>query len=254
MKKKYYPFIFLVVLLHGLVIYSFGQGISLGVKAGIAIPNLKAPSSDNPVNTGWTSRLGPYFGFVAGFDISEKLSIQAELNYASQGGKKKGLQAVPGSAFADMVPPGFPLPDYLYADFNAEAKLNYIELPVMLKLSLPIGETASFFVNAGPYAGFLVSAKNVSNGASNVYADKGLTQPLTTEPVSFDTTQDIKDDISKLNAGIQLGVGFALNFGNGSLFLTGGGNYGLTNIQKDPANGKNHTGAATVTLGYLIRL
>ena len=35
---------------------------------------------------------------------------------------------------------------------------------------------------------------------------------------------------------------------------TAGGNYGLVKIQKDKSNGENNTGAATVTLGYIIQL
>jgi hypothetical protein len=65
----------------------------------------------------------------------------------------------------------------------------------------------------------------------------------------------VKDDIKKFNVGIQGGIGFSMRFENESkLVFSAGGNYGFIPIQKDEANGKNNTGAATVTLGYLINL
>ena len=224
----------------------------LGVKGGISIPNLKS-SGDNPVSKGWSSRQGPYFGIVAELEISQRLYIQAELNYAAQGGKKNGTQAFPTGDYAGYFPP--PPPKYLYATYNNEAKLNYLELPVMLKVNFPVGKQYSFFINAGLYAGYLLSAKNETGGSSNVYLDENLTQPLTPAVVSFDATTDVKKDIKNFNFGIQGGIGLSYDFSNESrLIISAGGNYGFIPIQKDEANGKSNTGAATITLGYLIVL
>lgn len=228
---------------------------ALGLKAGLSIPNLQS-SGSNPLSEGWSSRQGPYAGFVAETNIGKNLYLQAELNFSSQGGKKNGLQAIPVSQeFAAFFPEGVPVPDYLYSSYNSEAKLNYIELPVLFKFDYPLSTSISLFANAGPYMGYLIGAKNVTSGMNNIYVDKAMTIPILPGPVSFDTTIDIKSDIEKLNFGIQAGIGIAYHFNSGSkLFLTGGGNYGLTHIQKDPANGENNTGAATVTLGYLFKL
>jgi len=62
-------------------------------------------------------------------------------------------------------------------------------------------------------------------------------------------------EIKKFNFGIQGGIGVSMLFANESkLQFSIGGNYGFIPIQKDEANGKNNTGAATVTLGYMIIL
>ena len=45
---------------------------------------------------------------------------------------------------------------------------------------------------------------------------------------------------------------FKLN--RNKIFFAIGGNYGLIPIQKDEANGKNNTGAATAAISYLIHL
>ena len=103
--------------------------------------------------------------------------------------------------------------------------------------------------------GYLLSAKNVTSGTDNIYLDKTLTMPLLPAPVSFDANTDIKSDLTSFNVGVQAGIGFAYSLGTaGRLILTGGGNYGLTHIQVDPANGQNNTGAATITVGYLVNL
>ena len=234
--------------------FSQAGNFSMGIHAGISVPNLKA-SGDNPVSKGWSSRLGPYAGAVGAFNLSEHISFLAEINYASQGGKKNGTQAIPTSDFADHVPPGIQLPPYVYANYKGEVKLNYIELPVLAEVKFPVSDLISLFINAGPYAGYLINAKNVTSGASNIYFDENLAQPLLPSDVSFDQTSDIKPDLKNFNWGIQGGIGLDFRVFDGStIVLTAGGNYGLIKIQKDKANGENNTGAATVTLGYLIQL
>lgn len=246
-------FLFLFLLIGNLSIAQ--SEFSIGLKAGISIPNLQS-SGDNPLSSGWSSRQGPFAGLVTEMKLSNHLYLQGELNYSSQGGKKDGVQAIPVSPeYVSFFPEGVPVPNYLYSSYNSEAKLNYLELPLMLKYEYPFSAKFCVFVNTGPYLGYLLSAKNVTSGTENIYLDKGLTIPLLPAPVSFDANTDIKSDLTSFNFGIQAGVGLAYTIGErGKLILTGGGNYGLTHIQKDPANGENNTGAGTVTLGYLIKL
>ncbi len=187
--------------------------------------------------------------------MSNSFSLQSEINFSSQGGKKNGTQAIPSTEFSASFPPGIPVPPYVYASYKTEVKLNYLELPVLLKLNLSVTERLSLFINGGPYAGYLLSSNTVTGGFSNIYFDEKLTQPLLLTPVSFDQTTDTQDDIKQWNFGIQAGIGFSLNLGDVSkIMLTVGGNYGLIPIQKDEVNGKNNTGAVTVAIGYLINL
>jgi hypothetical protein len=252
--KKFFNFLVLLLLIVCLNEQSLmaQKKIWIGAKAGLAIPDLKS-SSSNPISSGWKSRLGPYFGAFADLEINKLFSIQTEINYSAQGGKKNGVQAMPGSQFANFFSPN-PPPQYLYATYNSEAKLNYLEIPILLKADFPFSTKWIFFLDAGPYAGFLLNAKQVNKGSSNIYLDKEETQPITPQAVPFDGTQDIKSDLKKFNAGIQGGVGLSVKLKSGILILSGGGNYGFIKIQKDETNGTNNTGAATVTLGYLIKI
>ncbi len=222
----------------------FGQSLWLGAKGGISIPNLTAGGSNgNPLNTGYSSRIGPNLALSAEYAVSKLFSIEAMIEYSSQGGKKNGFQAFPS---------GMEQPPYFYANFKSEAKLNYLMLPVLAKFGFDLGGSAlRLYIDAGPFVGLLVSAKQVTSGSSLIYADPAGTQPVSQEEQSFDNKDDIKDQLHKGNFGIEGNLGLAYTFNhNNRIFIEGGGNYGFLNIQKGDANGKNQAGAGTVRVGY----
>jgi len=228
----------------------FGGEVQVGVHAGLSIPNIRG-EGDNIFSRGYSSRKGPFVGLFAEFRLGPHFSLLTEVNYASQGGQWNGMQPVlmdlPGLA----LPPG----TVLYAEFDNEAILDYLEVPVMAKLSW--GEKPRFFICAGPYVGLLVRAKTLTSGMSSLYLDDLGTpllvppnyQPL--PPLSFDAEIDSKDDINDLSAGIAGGVGLSLPAGPGELIFGVRFSLGLTNIQRDvEMYGRNHTGAVVLTLGY----
>ena len=246
--RKIFNFLFLVIAIF-FYSYAGAQNFSIGVRGGISIPNLSSGgSSENPLNTGYSSRLGPDFGIFGEFKISNVFSFQPMIEYSSQGGKKDGLQAFPN-------PQGM-VPTYLYANFKSEAKLNYLMIPVLAKFgwNLKPKSPLRIYVDAGPFVGFLLSAKQVTSDSSNVYADPGGQQPLPGGKQSFYNTQNIKSQLNTTNFGVEGNAGISYRIGNGNIFIEGGFNYGFLNIQKGAANGKNNTGAATVSLGYAYTL
>lgn len=255
MKKGYSFFAILLTLF----IYTKinAQNIDVGIRGGISIPNLSSGGSQkNPLNTGYSSRLGADIGIFADFKISKIFSLRPMVEYSSQGGKKDGLQAFPiPASYAAYFPPGM-VPDYLYANFKSEAKLNYLMIPVLAKFGWKFNSSSPFgvYVDAGPFAGFLLSGKQVLSGSSRIYSDAGGQNALTQSPKSFDSTNNIKSQLNKVNFGVEANAGFTSQLGKGYIFLEGGFNYGFINIQKGTANGKNNTGAATVTFGYAFLL
>jgi hypothetical protein len=242
------------LLLAGSLLLGFSAGAQsfvLGVRGGISIPNLTAGSGNqNPLNTGYSSRLGPDAGIFAEFKFSDLFSLQPMVEYSSQGGKKDGMQAfTPPDALSSMFPPG-QAPQYVYANYNSEAKLNYLMVPILAKFGWNFSNSPlRIYVDAGPFVGFLLSAHQVTSGQSPLYTDPSGQQPLSPSQ-SFNNNENIKDQLHTTNLGLEGNIGLNYRLGLSNVFIEGGGNYGFLNIQKGTANGKNNTGAALAAIGY----
>lgn len=226
----------------------------LGVRAGPSVPRLSG--GGNEISRGYDSIVAPNGGLVADYFLTSGSSLLIEVDYSGQGGERKGLQPI------TQTPQGLPdLPpgQLLYGDFKNKSILNYLEIPVMGKCEWGSGEHWRCFVEAGPYVGYLLNAKEESRGTSQIYVDQQRTplaidgQPL--PPMSFDASTNVKSDLHRINAGITAGIGTAYLFNaNNQVFLDLRGEYGLTTIQKDTFdNGSSHTGNAVLSLGYKVR-
>lgn len=66
--------------------------IDFGFKAGLSIPNLTARNNKNPINSGYSSRFGPDVALHIEFHFSKHFSLQPQLEFSSQGGKKTGFR------------------------------------------------------------------------------------------------------------------------------------------------------------------
>jgi hypothetical protein len=217
--------------------------ITLGIHGGSSIPNLR-DNGGNELSSGWSSRFAPSYGVSVELSAAGPWSVLAEVNVTGQGGKRTGLQPL-----NDPTALGLPAGTPAYASFKNEERLDYVEIPVLARYHLPAPFRPTLAV--GPYVGFLTAAKNVTSGTSDVWLDRARTQPVASA-VPFDATTDTKPDLRAFNWGLQAGVGAALPYGRGAITLDVRGALGLTNIQKDSANGKNATGALIVALGYAI--
>jgi len=232
----------------------FGQGrFNFGVKAGLSVPNLTSGSS-SPVSSGYGSRLDADAAIQAGLNLTNRFSIEAQLEYSSQGGKKNGTQAFLVPAEMVQLFPEGQVPDYLYATYMSEARMNYLVLPVLAKYRLDLKERFGAYIAAGPFVSYLLSARNITKGSSLIYLNKEETQPVTPQPQSFDSKDNIRDELHHFNTGVSGHVGIDYKLSNGSIFIEAGGNYGLINIQKNQVDGKNKTGAFVLNLGYQFRL
>ena len=227
--------------------------LSIGIHGGSSIPNLR-DNGGNEISSGWSSRYAPFFGASAEMPLPGAWSILAEVNFTGQGGKKNGLQPVIDPQLAQAAG-GLPV----YADFKNEARLDYVEIPILLRYHMTSAIRPT--ISAGPYFGFLTSARNVTSGTSTVYFKdpSGVLQPIVLPSsqvlvADFAATTDAKSDLQSLNWGIQAGLGASVPYGRGQVTLDVRGGLGLTDIQKDSINGKNTTGALVVALGYAINV
>ncbi len=117
--------------------YTAVNAQAFGIKAGLNFANFSGNDADD-----FNVLTSFHAGLVAEMHLMDAVSVQPEFLYSVQGAKTK----------------------------DEEFKLNYVTLPVMLKVYF----TDSFNVHAGPQIGLLISeSDNFTNFESNTY-DLGL--------------------------------------------------------------------------------
>lgn len=119
------------IILSAIAVMAFGftnaQSTRFGVKAGLNLSSLTGDAQDAK------SLVGFQVGGFAEIKIIDKLAIQPELLFSTQGAKFDGFDG----------------------DSDYDTKLNYLNIPVLAKYFI----TDAFTVEAGPQIGFLLSAK-----------------------------------------------------------------------------------------------
>lgn len=179
-----------------------GKSVRLGIKAS---PNMGFIVPEKPFKADGT-RIGYTFGLMADFMLG------TNQNYAFSTGLY--LNNVGGKFKQDLSAP-------VSGTVGSEVKLQYVEVPVTIKLLTNEIGYIRYFGQLGFGAAFNIAAKattTVPNGS-------GLT-PLDNE--------DFKDNIALFKASLVVGAGLEYNF-SGSTSLLVGVNYnnGFTNILKD---------------------
>lgn len=165
-----------------------------GVKGGVNFSNMYTEDvDDNNVLTSFNA------GIYALIPITDFAAFQPEVLYS-----RKGSQLDYNNAFATG---------------KAKFKLNYIEVPLLVKGNL----TKNISVHAGPYFAYLIDAQvtNESNGGT------------------FDFENNYNnDDFNKFDAGLSAGIGLDFeSIGIGARY-----NYGLTTVGKErTAGGSTYT-------------
>lgn len=262
---------------------SFAQ-VKIGAKAGYSVGRI-TDNSDNIYTEDYKSTSGVDFGIIVEFPVSDLFSLQTEILYTQRGGDRTGMQPIPTAALEDFgsvdqlnymlsLQGKGPVDDLnpLYADFNNISDLNYIEIPIMGKLGW--GETWRFYVEAGPYIGFLVYASQNTSGTSLITLDAAGQDPLIVAnpnydpsdpssgplwvpvpPQSFDAETDTKDELNTLNFGFHAGTGLIRKIADKhEVFVGFRGSWGAKSLQKDEVFGDSHVGGLIFSLGYMFTL
>ena len=97
----------------------FSQSVMVGVKGGLSFPQLKGGNS--PQSEGYTSRSAATFGGFINYELSSRFTLQGEVLFSGQGGKRNGMQPI----FSENLS-GLPVPAdiNLHADFQNETVIN----------------------------------------------------------------------------------------------------------------------------------
>ena len=119
---------------------------------------------------------------------------------------------------------------------NGGLRLSYVELPVLLRLSLGAGSVRPYLL-AGPTVGYLVSAKS--------------------QDFSTGEEMDVLETFNRIDAGVSFGGGFSVPAGRTLVFFEGRYSLGLKNILKDSedtAGGTLKSRGVQIAAGVTFRL
>ncbi|MEJ8800653.1 porin family protein [Pontibacter sp. H249] len=195
---------------------SMAQSISVGPRVGATFSKvaLSDDGDEEVTNDDIKSTPGIQFGAVANFMISDMFSIQPELLYV-QKGYKIGED-----------------------DAYLKGKLNYIEVPVLAKITFG-GEQVRGFVTGGPTLGYWTGGKSTAKFGSMEAS----------EDYEFD------DSDNRLELGASFGVGTAFKVGPGELNLDVRYGLGFTGLSETEGNDpKTRNRVFGVSLAYLFNL
>jgi hypothetical protein len=168
---------------------------SFGLKAG---GNFYKITGDDYDDDGFKRRIGLHAGVFYQIPVGTLLRLQPELLYSAEGIR--------------------------YEDEDAKAKvsINYLNVPVMLQLTTPVG----LFFETGPQVGFLLNAK------------------IKGEEDGDEEEIDIKDNMKKTAFAWGAGAGYMFgNFGIAARY-----NFGLSKIPKDDDEGDDKSSGFQVSL------
>ena len=194
----------------------FPQAISVGVKGGMTASRFTfVPSVRQRLHT------GPIAGIAVRYDVERGASLQAELNYRRGGWQERY--------------------DSLQTRYSRH--LDYLELPLLTHLYLSTGGMR-FFLNAGPFFGYLLGESATSTGEANMS--------------NLDTTRHGIAVRDRLFWGLGGGPGISIPLGNRQCIeLEGRFVYGLGNIWSSK-RGSTYVQSSEMyfgaTLNYFFRL
>jgi hypothetical protein len=174
MKKLYFALFMISFIMIGVNVD--GQ---IGVRAGLNIASYSVSGDGATINS--DPQIGFHFGIVNDFKLTDNITFRPGLLYSGKGGK---------ISF-----------DLFGVSESVSSTYNYLEIPLSFVYNFK-GEEQGFFAEAGPYLGFLLSAKSED--------------------------EDIKESFNSLDFGLNLGLGYDL----GSFIIGANYSLGLANIAK----------------------
>lgn len=176
--------------------------IEIGFNVGFTTSNQRFNS------TSGEAKAGLYVAPAAEYYLSDRFGIKAKLAYYGKGWKE------------DYI-------DFDGVDSETKINLNYITVPVMINWH--IGRNRNWYINAGPYLGFLISAKEDA------------------------TDTDVKDFYSGTDVGLAYGFGYKYYVTNKTkIFLEYEAHYGFSNILEDGVMDEYGSAEITNTSGAFI--
>lgn len=197
---------------------------SIGFKIGTNISKYSSIDGYEELGAEFQSNTGLQAGLAFDFKLSEKISFAPEALFLQKGNTEK------------------------YEDDNNNyiegiTKLNYVEIPLLLKYSFFKNEKTTAFLTAGPSLGYLAQGKYIT--------EYKIADEIEKEESTFEDS--FYEGYNRLDVGAMLGIGFGIRLNESSSINLDAryllGIKDLFIINDDDDNVKNR--GIGITLGYL---
>jgi hypothetical protein len=221
MKTKTISIIVLAMVFFFGTAKTFGQGLSLGAKAGIGFSYLS--NFDDSFGTKRNTNMMALGGFIMNYKFGKVIGLQVELLYQQRGEVYRWDFEYGGNS----------------THYKGKIVINCLTLPVLLHASHSFGKI-NLFGGFGPYVGYAFSAKS-----------KEIEPEKDEEKLEFG-----KDNLRRFDVGLSFDFGFGYKLGSGNLFLDLRYDLGFMDIlyiTDKPDGYKSMCNRnAGISLGYLI--
>ena len=175
---------------------TYEKGIKgYGMKAGLNMANFSGDDAD-PDEGDKKSRTGFSAGGFLTYGITEMFAVQPELLYTMKGAK------------------------YEWDGGSATTKFDYLEIPVLVKVSIPTEGNIGPHFFIGPSLGILLGAKN------KVEIDGE-------DPEGLAGDHDVKDETKSTEFGLVFGAGVDIGMPHSAITIDGRFGLGLTGTCED---------------------
>jgi hypothetical protein len=175
----------LVLMIAAVMIFAasplFAEGMMFGIKGGLNIANLSGDDVE-----GTSAKTAMAVGGFMCYNFTEIFAVQPEVLFSMKGAKETDDSE----------------------DINW--KINYIEIPILLKVNLPTEGKIDPSLYAGPGFGLLLSSKMSNSGEV-----------------------DMKDETASMDIGIIAGAAVAYQMEKGALSLEARYEVGMTTLAKN---------------------
>lgn len=179
-------------------------GTSFGVTGGLNLSKFSGEDINEDMND---MKMGIALGGYANIGITPMFSIQPELLYSMKGSKYTMETATDTT--------------------ERTTKMNYIEMPILFKVTPPMAGMMSPELFLGPYFGYNITAESEVNG----------------------TTSDI-DSVKAFDYGLVAGAGVGFSAGPGTINLNGRYEMGLSSIDDSSAEADWKNTNIAIRLSY----
>jgi len=166
-----------------------------GVRGGFNLSNVLIKYDGETWSDDFKMKPGFHIGPTMEIPLSEVVSIDGALLYTTKGTKMKESETYQNTTY----------------EYKSTTTLNYLELPVNLKVKFDIGSIIGFGA-IGPYFGYALSGKSKYEESINGNSSSE------TEDIDFDEDGDLKrfDFGMGFTGGIEVGkMQFGINYGLG---------------------------------------